>query len=383
MNRIAEISKQAITAIYAVLCLIKAGQMTAIMAIILLLFMPDRIALAADQDQIGQRSRSFLPILMYDSDIGLGFGIKSVWKNYLRCQESSDLLVFSSTKGEQDYALSFSFPDDEIRQGRIYPLAFDARIEYDKVLKSNFFGFGNGSENNEFQFPRESFSLWLAVSRALDKAIAIGINSRYAHYTAYGYNLDWQTINAVTPGAGRIDFITLKAFIHYDTRNSILNPNGGLKAELSIERELPVINTDYDFTKFRYEIGFYHKIISPAHILASRFWIQHVAGRAPYQELSKIGDSWTARGYKADRFLDKAMALISIEYRFPIYKKLGGVTFVDDGRVWPGMDKFCLKDWHSDFGIGLRLYLKNFVARLDIGHSHESTRIFFNFDQVF
>jgi hypothetical protein len=42
-----------------------------------------------------------------------------------------------------------------------------------------------------------------------------------------------------------------------------------------------------------------------------------------------------------------------------------------------------LNNWHSDYGAGLRLYLENFVTRLDIGHSSESTRIFLNFGHVF
>jgi outer membrane protein insertion porin family len=139
---------------------------------------------------------------------------------------------------------------------------------------------------------------------------------------------------------------------------------------------------DWDFKKYRLETSAYLSLLQN-HILAARLWAQHVSGAAPYLEMSKIGDSWTARGYKADRFLDKAMALASVEYRYPIYKKLGGVLFTDAGRVWPGMADFGLADWHANWGLGLRYYLADFVTRFDVGISREGTRISFQFGQVF
>lgn len=107
------------------------------------------------------------------------------------------------------------------------------------------------------------------------------------------------------------------------------------------------------------------------HILAARLWLQTVRGSTPYTEMSKIGDSWTARGYKADRLPDRAKMLSSLEYRFPPYKKLGGVLFIDTGRVFPGLTKFSFAGWHSNRGLGLRFYLTNFVVRTDVGKSRE------------
>jgi outer membrane protein insertion porin family len=144
-----------------------------------------------------------------------------------------------------------------------------------------------------------------------------------------------------------------------------------------------MLNTDWSYTKGRMEFSIYRRLFHPKHILAFRLWAQHVQGEAPYLELSQIGDGWTARGYKAGRFLDNAMALTSVEYRFPIYRKLGGVLFADAGRVRPDIWKFNFRDWHCNVGWGLRYYLANFVTRFDMGISREGTRIFFNFGHVF
>ncbi len=329
------------------------------------------------------RSISAFPILMYDSDIGSGFGGKGVVKNQFRRNESFDLMLFGSTKGEQKYSFVFSVPDFEIRQGTEYPLALDVKIEYNKLLKSNFFGIGNGSQDNEFQFPKETSKLEVTLSRAFKKRLVGELGFRYTHCSVYGFDPSRQTINDETPGAGETRVSAVSARLRYDTRDSYINPRREFKIELQGELAEKILDADWNFQKGRLEFSGYRRLFHEKHILAFRFWAQHVQGEAPYHELSKIGDGWTARGYKAERFLDNAMVLTSVECRFPILKKLGGVLFVDTGRVWPEIQEFNLENWHSNVGWGLRYYLANFVVRFDMGISHEGTRIFFNFGHVF
>jgi hypothetical protein len=43
-------------------------------------------------------------------------------------------------------------------------------------------------------------------------------------------------------------------------------------------------------------------------------------------------------------------------------------------------------DWGRtavDYGLGLRLYLADFVVRVDFGFSKEGTRLYFNFGHIF
>ena len=93
-----------------------------------------------------ERSLSMFPILMYDSDIGLGYGAKAKFVHYLSQKESFDLILFNSTKGERWYVFTFSIPDTEVRQGKRYALSFDMKAEYNKLLKSYFFGIGPDSK---------------------------------------------------------------------------------------------------------------------------------------------------------------------------------------------------------------------------------------------
>jgi hypothetical protein len=71
----------------------------------------------------------FLPILSYDTDAGVGYGIKSFFLNYLHNNESFDVVLFNSTKGERWYRVVYSLPDFERRQGTVYPLALDLTVD--------------------------------------------------------------------------------------------------------------------------------------------------------------------------------------------------------------------------------------------------------------
>lgn len=86
---------------------------------------------AAPKEETGksEKSLSVFPILMYDTDIGVGYGAKSKFVDYLSKKESFDFIVFNSSKGERWYVFTFSIPDIEIRQGKRYRISFDLRAE--------------------------------------------------------------------------------------------------------------------------------------------------------------------------------------------------------------------------------------------------------------
>lgn len=334
---------------------------------------------------VNQKSKTFnvFPIIMYDSDIGLGLGGRTLLKDYLKKKESFDLIIFVSSKGEQWYFFQFSLPDAELRQRKSYALAYDLKIEWDKLLKSNYFGIGNNSPNNDFQFPRESFKIDQIISHTFSPVVIGEAGFLLVHHTAYNFDESWNTIQSETPGVKENLSVVLSGSLRLDTRDSQIHPTSGERVFLKAGFSRPGWGSDWNNSLYRLESSLYRRLLNSPHILAARLWLQQINGTAPYQELSKIGDGWTARGYKADRFLDHSMLLSSLEYRFPIYRALGGVAFLDAGRVAPRLKDLDFEDLHSNWGWGLRYYLPGFMARFDMGFSVEGLRVFFNFGQVF
>ena len=64
-------------------------------------------------------------------------------------------------------------------------------------------------------------------------------------------------------------------------------------------------------------------------------------------------------------------------------KNWGGNVFLDAGNLWSSWSEINLVDSVIDFGWGLRYYLRNFVARFDMGFSDEGAGIYFSFGHVF
>ncbi len=334
-------------------------------------------------EQETERKLSVFPILMYDSDIGLGLGCKCVIKNNFKNNESFDLILFGSTKGEQWFVFSFSIPDFEIRQGTRYSLALDLKLEYDKFLKSNFFGFGNNSKDNDWQFPKEFTKLELTLGHAFTERIIGEAGLFFNHTSVYTYKDINPEMTSNIPGAGENLTSYLTVRLRWDTRNSQIHPHKGWKIGLNSDFALKSPGSDYNFNRYQLEVNKYQKLFTSAHILAVRLLTQHIEGIAPYYEHSIFGGTWTGRGFKADRFIDKSMSLASIEYRYQFHKWIGSVFFIDSGRVYPSLQKLTLQNWHNSFGAGLRIYPGDFVVRFDIGISNEGTRLFFNFGHVF
>ncbi len=337
----------------------------------------------AQDFQPDSRTFDMFPFIMYDLDTGFGGGAKAVFRNYLKKQESFDFVVFASSKGEQWYAFQYSMPDDELRQGKRYTAAFNIKIEWDKFLKSNFFGIGNNSKDNEYQFPREFFKINPVISHTFLPTLVGELGYQFAYYVIYGYDPEWGTITHQTPGAQANTVSLIYGGVRLDTRDSQIHPRRGVRIYFRNGFSRPFMGSDWTYTLYRLESSIYHSLFASRHVIAGRLWTQHIQGTAPYQELSMVGDGWTARGYKADRFLDQAMILTSLEYRFPVYRRLGGVLFADAGRVAPGFSSLRPENWHSNWGWGMRYYLTTFVVRFDMGISPEGLRVFFNFGQVF
>lgn len=63
----------------------------------------------ASPEGSSERSLSAFPILMYDTDIGLGYGAKVKFVDFLARKESLDVIVFNSSRGKDGMFSHFPF----------------------------------------------------------------------------------------------------------------------------------------------------------------------------------------------------------------------------------------------------------------------------------
>jgi outer membrane protein assembly factor BamA len=334
------------------------------------------------------KSWSPMPILMYDNDIGMGYGGKVKFVDYLGKKESFDLILFNSSKGERWYVFTFSIPDLEIRQGKTYPLSFDFKAEYDKYLKYNFYGFGPASNKDDVTiFTHETKSLQFAFSRGITPEFVVSAV----------YNLRWLNYSNVEDAKPFTDFLRQRGSqfvpyaslsVRYDTSESQIHPTRGVRFLLQDDIAGGIVGgRDSSYNRITLDLRKYTLVFGDKDVFAVRAMLQYISGsNIPIFDMSSLGggsELAAMRGFSFNRFLDKGKFLANIEYRFPIIWRLGGNLFVDTGTVWPSLSQFDLKNFAVDYGVGLRFYLDDFVVRVDFGFSKEGTRLYFNFGHIF
>lgn len=176
-------------------------------------------------------------------------------------------------------------------------------------------------------------------------------------------------------------------FTHvFDNRDNYFNANKGRRISFTAQWGGHGLGGDYDFYKFTAE-GRFYKGLGNGHILALRLMGGYIDGDVSYGDLFDLGGSNTLRGYEDDQFKGKKMYAATLEYRFPIAKKVQGVLFTDAGSAW-GLDRGKIP-WYDDddslnwsVGVGLRLQTPIGPIRLDYGHGDQN-KFHFSFGTQF
>ncbi len=176
-------------------------------------------------------------------------------------------------------------------------------------------------------------------------------------------------------------------FTHvFDNRDNYFNASRGRRISFAAQWGGHGLGGDYDFYKFTTE-GRFYKALGNGHILALRLMGGYIDGDVSYGNLFDLGGSNTLRGYEDDQFKGTKMYAATLEYRFPIAKKVQGVVFGDGGSTWD-IDEGKIP-WYKDddsfnwsVGVGLRLQTPIGPIRLDYGHGDQN-KFHFSFGTQF
>ncbi len=349
-------------------------------------------AWAEDQDpgpgENKKLSWSVFPILMYDTDIGLGYGGKGKIVNLLKLRESFDLFLFNSTKGERTYEFIFSIPDVELRQGTIYGLSFDLKAGYTKYMNQYYYGTGPDSSKDDLtHFTDEKKELLLTLGRGFTPSLVAQV--QYAFKNVHYFDVeDDKAFTEELRQVGEQYSPYAALLLRYDTSDSQIHPRRGVRLILKGEFAGSWLgNSHASYFRYGLDLRGYTHFLSDRNVFAVRGLVQKISGDdIPLFELPDLGghSQFSAlRGYQVNRFRDKGKILFNAEYRFHIWKRLGGNLFVDAGSVWPEWSRIRLDAFAATAGCGLRYYMKEFLVRFDMGFSPEGLGIYFNFNHVF
>lgn len=184
-------------------------------------------------------------------------------------------------------------------------------------------------------------------------------------------NVAWRNDNFGTTRSVTFEHVT-------DTRDNVYNPMSG--SRLSLSGEFAGFGGDFDFQKYTVDGQRYIRAgRSQVWALRARYGI----GNGDISEFNqyRIGGQGSLRGYREDQFRGDREFLGTLEYRFPIIKKVQGALFTDWGGAW---DSGLTPDnMHGSVGVGIALTTPIGPLRFDYGWGDDGGRVHFSVGSTF
>ncbi len=155
----------------------------------------------------------------------------------------------------------------------------------------------------------------------------------------------------------------------YDTRDYTIYPSNGYF--IASQLLLNVVG-DFSYATYRADVRKYVNLKEKKHILAFQFLSQLTFGTdVPFYKLPQLGGDERLRGIaNASLYRDRQMMYTQVEYRRPLFWRLGMTVFAGVGDVADHLADFHLPDVKYVVGLGGRLALipeRKLNVRLDIG----------------
>jgi outer membrane protein insertion porin family len=202
-------------------------------------------------------------------------------------------------------------------------------------------------------------------------------------------------------GTGIDDLTTLSFTAIQDLRDNIVNPGRGSIVTLSTEQSLPIGRGEILGNRLQanYATFIPVSLIKPKadaqqpQVVAFNLQGGTTIGDLPPYNAFVLGGPNSVRGYGAgDVATSRSYFLASAEYRFPIYRFIGGVVFADFASDLGTSDEVLGEPGvqrrkpgtGAGFGLGLRLNSPFGIIRADFGVSNQGdSRLQFGFGQRF
>lgn len=220
-----------------------------------------------------------------------------------------------------------------------------------------FNGIGNGfttfyEENYIATFPR----FRVDFQKRLGKNIYFGPRYWFQYYimneVKSGGLLEPETIAGSGGGANSgvgINFLL-------DSRNSVFAPTKGWYAEYSNLFNTNFIGSDFNYQTHQVDVRKYFNLKNN-HILALQAFGKFNFGDVPFNQLSLMGGHRMMRGYREGRFRDNHIVLSQIEYRSPLFYRVGVAFFAGVAVIANKPVNLALPNAKTSLGGGLRYSL--------------------------
>jgi len=173
--------------------------------------------------------------------------------------------------------------------------------------------------------------------------------------------------------------------VHYDTRDNIFFPQVGQNIEVSAMLFHRLFASHYAFTRYAFDIRQYISSFA-SHVIALHALAVFSTGEVPFFMMPMIGGQYQMRGYYEGRFRHNHLLVGQVEYRIPVWWRLGVNFFAGLGTVAPYLTSFRAKDFKPSIGIGLRFTLnekEKLNGRVDFAFGQHTSGFYITIEEAF
>ena len=173
--------------------------------------------------------------------------------------------------------------------------------------------------------------------------------------------------------------------VRHDSRDNIFSTRNGTYEQVSVSfqpRALSTLPEAESGVQLEADARWFRYMGSTGAVLAAHAVAGFSLGEPGYMYRYNLGGSYRLRGFNDNRFRGKQYLYGQTEARFPLWRTLAGVIFVDGGDV--GDEP--LRRLLIAYGAGLRIGLPPddiFKLRLDIGFSKDTVMLVFTIGEAF
>jgi outer membrane protein assembly factor BamA len=348
-------------------------------------------AMVGDLDRIW----GFYPVIGAGSNSGIEYGLAFTSKGVFTVEERLKIKGWTSSHDYQNFKVRYKAPKMMNENLRLIFLG-----QYSKSPWESYFGPGHLSlQENEVNYnPEHSLLSAVAVWKA-SNSITVDFKLAYDAYNLYGGedpdlvgDLDSirQLHNLTLADTRNTRLISFGGTIDHDWRNDKGQPTAGGREILSFYYNASTEDGDeLKYTFVSVDLRQYF------HLFRKRALAVRAMGRStdlgdnspvmPFYLKPTLGGAETLRGYTNYRFSDNDLAVISVEYRYPIWDQIDAFVFLDEGRVFNSItDHFKWHDWKYSYGGGLRVWeTDNLMLTFYAAKSKEATRFKLQFNDLF
>jgi hypothetical protein len=238
---------------------------------------------------------------------------------------------------------------------------------------ATFWGVGNkaGEHSDQEDFTANGVGFLLTASKRIYDKLRCGPtlwygSARMSHVEQGGL-LDRHAVDGSEGGTD----IGTEILLEWDSRDTIYSTSSGTFARFTAGWHRGYLGSDFDYEDYTLDLRHFFPL-GAGQVVGVQVKMREMSGSPPFYRLASLGGIGMMRGLYEGRFRDKTMAAAQIEYRVPVWKRLGAAVFGGLGEVAEKPADFTAANVRFAGGAGLRLVLdpkEHISLRLDVGVS--------------